>query len=61
MFENVRDFIDRHIKRVSAFFDVALITLWILSQYIPALPNWMINQNLLTVIIAVLLIDVINR
>ncbi|UCE07288.1 MAG: hypothetical protein JSW07_04450 [bacterium] len=61
MYEKIRVFIDKHIERISGIFVIILIASWILSQFIPKLKAWMIEQNLLIVVIAILLIDVINR
>jgi hypothetical protein len=57
----VRKFIDRHIKLIGAILVIAVIALWLLSQFVPALAKWMVEQDLLSVVIVALLTDVITR
>jgi hypothetical protein len=57
----VRRFIDRHIKLIGAILVIAVLALWLLSQFVPALAKWMVEQDLLSVVIVVLLTEVITR
>lgn len=57
----VRKFIDRHIKLIGAILVIAVIALWLLSQFVPALAKWMMEQDLLSVVIVALLAEAIAR
>jgi hypothetical protein len=61
MWKKMREFTERHIKLLAAVLVVVITGLWLASQFIGELSDWMIKQNLLSVIIIVLLADNLAR
>lgn len=61
MWKKMREFTERHIKLIAAVLVIAITALWLASQFIGELSDWMIKQNLLSVIIIVLLADNLAR
>jgi hypothetical protein len=61
MYKKIREFTDHHINRIAGLLIIVVFILWSASRFSTYLRQWMREQDLLSVIMVVLLIDAIVR
>jgi len=61
MYAKIGEFIERNIRAFGNILVIVVVSLWVLSQFLPVIEEWIINQDLLGVLAVVLLVDAMKH